>query len=136
MKKAELLAEHERLLTLANELSRKHWGVDYTGTISLVNYEWRNYFGKFRHKRNRNDLSLMDIRMSAVTNARRTPDEVMRTLLHELVHWRLFVTGRAYRDTDDEFIAECLRVGASISQARKAQEAYRRYQQYAEVSAG
>lgn len=127
MKKAELLAEQQRLFTLANELTRKHWDVDYTGTIALVNYEWRCYNGKFRHKRDRTDLSLMEIRMSAVTNARRAPELVEGTLLHELVHWRLFVTGAPFSDEYYEFIAECLRVGAPISKARAAQEAYKRY---------
>lgn len=129
MKKTELLAEQARLHALANELARKHWGVDYTGTITLVNYEWRSYNGKFRHKRDRNDLSLQEIRMSAITNARRTPEEVEGTLLHELVHWRLFVTGEPNSDEDYAFIVECLRVGAPISKARAAQDAYKRFTQ-------
>lgn len=46
--------------------------------------------------------------MSAITNARRPWKEVEGTLLHELVHWHLFVTGSPYLDEDYEFIAECL----------------------------
>lgn len=132
MKKAELLAEQSRLLALANEISRKHWGVDYTGTFELVNRYWRSYLGQFHH---RPDKSVQHIRMSAVTNAERTPEEVERTLTHELVHWRLFTLDQPYRDDDDEFIAECLRVGASLSKTRIAQEAYRTYMQKREYEA-
>lgn len=124
MKKSELLAEQQRLLTLANELARKHWGVDYTGTLTLVDREWRLYNGRYFW---RADNSRQEIRMSVRRNAERTPEEVERTLLHELVHWRLQTMGRPSRDTDDEFIAECLRVGASISKARAAQDAYKRF---------
>jgi len=124
MKKAELLAEQSRLLALANELSRKHWGVDYTGTFELVNRHWRSQFGQFHHTR---DKSVQHIRMSAATNAERTPEEVEQTLTHELVHWRLFTLDQPFRDYNDEFITECIRVGASISKARIAQEAYQRY---------
>lgn len=127
MKKAELLAEQNRLTEIANTLSLKHWGVNYTGTLVLVNREWRCYYAKFRHRRDRNDMSLQEIRMSAITNARRSKAEVAGSLLHELVHWRLYNTGRPFCDEDYEFIAECLRVGAPISGARSAQEAYRRY---------
>lgn len=126
MKKAELLAEKQRLLTLANELARKHWGVDYTGTIELVNNKWRCFNGMYRWN---NTTGLRQIRMSGPRNAERTPEEVEKTLLHELVHWRLHTTGVPASDTDYEFIAECLRVGASISNARKAQDAYKRYEQ-------
>lgn len=124
MKKAELLAEEQRLLALANELTRKHWGVDYTGTLRLVDREWRRFNGMYFHNA---DNTVQEIRMSAARNAERTPEEVEGTLLHELVHWRLKTTGQPASDTDDEFIAECLRVGAKVSGSRAAQEAYRRY---------
>lgn len=129
MKRAEILAEQTRLLALANELARKHWGVDYTGTLRLVNREWTCCNAKFRHKRDRTDTSLQEIVMSAQTNARRGAEDVAGSLLHELAHWRLYTEGRPCSDMDYEFIAECLRVGAPISGARTAQDAYKRYQQ-------
>ncbi|GAA0840677.1 hypothetical protein [Brevibacillus reuszeri] len=124
MKKSELIAEQERLMTIANELARKHWGIDYAGTLTLVDRPWRAYNGRYFW---RADHSRQEIRMSVRRNAERTPEDVERTLLHELVHWRLQTTGIPHRDTDYEFIAECLRVGASISKARAAQDAYKRY---------
>lgn len=127
MKKAELLAEQARLFSIANDLARKHWGVDYTGTLALVNRPWRRRFACFRFSRH--DDSIREIRMSAHENAARPEEDVIGSLLHELVHWRLLSLGLPYNDTDYEFIAECLRVDAPISQARSAQEAYRRFKQ-------
>lgn len=124
MKKAELLAEQERLLGRANELAQFHWGVDYTGTLRLVNRDWRIYNGYFV----RSPEGLQEIVMSAQKNAKRPPEDVERTLLHELVHWRQYLVGQPARDTDFEFIAECLRVGASISKGALAQAAFDRYQ--------
>ncbi|WP_243767358.1 hypothetical protein [Paenibacillus agricola] len=53
---------------------------------------------------------------------------MLGTLLHELVHWRLATEGIPHRDVNDEFIAECVRVGAPISGSTSAQNAYREYQ--------
>lgn len=124
MKKAEILAEQERLTALANELTCKHWGVDFSGTFSLQNRRWRCRRGCFVYNKT---TGLCEIRMCAQHNSKRTPADIEKTLLHELVHWRLFVTGQPFGDTDNTFIAECLRVGASISQAASAQDAYKRY---------
>lgn len=123
MKKAELLAEQERLLRRAKELAQQHWGVEYTGALRLVNRDWRAYNGYFV----RSSEGLQEIVMSAKKNAKRSPEDVERTLLHELVHWRHYAVGIPARDTDFEFIAECLRVGASISKGALAQAAYERY---------
>lgn len=120
MKKAELLAEQTRLHSLANELARKHWGVAYTGNITLVNYKWRACLGIY-------DSSCCTIRMSAQTNAEYSEEEITDTLLHELVHWWLHSLGEPFCDEDEEFIAECLRVGASLSNAPSAVRAYERY---------
>ncbi|WP_263560522.1 hypothetical protein [Paenibacillus polymyxa] len=126
MRKAELLAEQARLFSIANDLARKHWGVDYTGTLVLVNRPWRRILACFRFN---NATGLQEIRMSAHENAARSEEDVIGSLLHELVHWRLLSLGLPYNDTDYEFISECLRVDAPISQARSAQEAYRRFKQ-------
>jgi SprT-like protein len=127
MTKAELLAEQSRLLALANELARRHWGVDYTGSLRLVSREWTCYNAKYRYKRDRTDMSLQEIVMSVRTNARRGAASVAGSLLHELVHWRLHTSGLPCSDENDEFIVECLRVGAPISGAASAQKAYQRY---------
>lgn len=125
MTRAELLAEQSRLLALANELAQRHWGVDYTGTLRLVNRHWRRQWAYFQYKRKGEPVQ--DIVMSAPTNAERSEEDVVGSLLHELVHWRLHTLGHPASDTDKEFIAECLRVGAPISGATDAQKAYRRY---------
>jgi poly(3-hydroxybutyrate) depolymerase len=116
----------EDLSRWANELAQEHWSVDYTGSIELVNRKWRSMNGCFsRHK---TDKSKQIIRMSSQRNAVRTTEEIKRTLLHELVHWRLFNIGKPSRDKDDCFVAECLRVGASFSKTRSAQAAFQRHQ--------
>lgn len=109
----------------ADEFCRKWWGISFTGRIELINRKWRCYYGKFHYRTD--DPSASFVRMSRKTNAERTKDEVLRTLLHELVHWRNFMTGLPFDDTDDEFIRECIRVGASISGTQSAQAAYKRF---------
>ncbi|MFS0841239.1 hypothetical protein [Paenibacillus sp. 1P03SA] len=113
----------DELLAAANELCRKHWGVDYTGDIELVNRRWTRTNGQFIFY----GQSTQKIVMSRVRNAYRTREEILGTLLHELVHWRLLNLGQMGRDTDISFIRECVRVGAPISGAKNAQNAYKRY---------
>lgn len=124
MKKAELLAEQERLLKRANELAQLHWGVEYTGTLRLVNRHWRAYNGRYFGRRSE---GIQEIVMSAQRNEERPPEDVERTLLHELVHWRLWTLGLPCGDKEPEFVAEALRVGASFSHTEKAQKAYEKY---------
>jgi hypothetical protein len=118
------------LYALANEISQDHWGIDYTGIIEMTNRKWTRLNGRFMAP---NALPLEFeadpiIGFSAKRNAERTIDEVKGTLLHELVHWRLWSLGIPHRDTDKEFIAECLSVRAPISKGRKAQDAFKRHQ--------
>lgn len=124
MKKAELLAEQARLHALANELARKHWGVDYTGTLRLTRRNWRCQNAAFAFN---NQTGLREIRMSLPVNTRLSAQDVTANLLHELVHWRLLTLGLPCSDEDGEFIAECLRVGAPISGAASAVRAYEGY---------
>lgn len=124
MKPAELRAEQSRLLTLANELARRHWGVEYTGTIRLTRRYWSRMEACYAWS---HDLSRQEIRMSTAGNVEVGPDATEANLLHELVHWRLHTLGVPFDDVDDEFIAECLRVGAPISEGRREQVAYRLY---------
>lgn len=124
MKKAELLAEQERLLKRANELAQLHWGVDYTGTLRLLTRKWARRQASFAFM---SDGSVQEIRMSAPTNALLSAEEIEGNLLHELVHWRLWSIGAPFDDDDREFVAEAIRVGAAISHAKRAREAYERY---------
>lgn len=114
------------LIQWANEMSQLHWGVDYTGKIELVNREWKSRAACFAHCPN--DKTIQTIRMSSKSNATKTVEHIKGWLLHELVHWRLYNTGLPFRDMCKEFIEECLRVGAYISKARSAQEAFKRHQ--------
>lgn len=116
---------HAELITKANELSRKWWGVDYTGAIELVKRNWCSRHACFIG--NYNDPTVQIIRMSKPTNDRFTTEEVYRNLLHELVHWRLYTQGVPCSDDDREFVEECIRVGAPFSETQKAQAAAKKY---------
>lgn len=116
----------DELYAEASVFSQHYWGVPYTGRIELVSRRWSMYNGKFIWMRS--ELGAIPlIRMCRNRNAGRTHAEVLGTLLHELVHWRLATEGLPHRDIDDEFIAECLRVGAPISRGTSAQRAYMEY---------
>lgn len=114
----------DELKTAANELALKHWGVPYTGGFELVNRKWRRMYACFSFN---NVTGKCAIRMSSAVNSQRTREEVLGSLLHELVHWRLWSQGLPAHDTAEEFIAECIRVGAPISGTKNAQHAYERY---------
>nr|WP_154895197.1 hypothetical protein [Paenibacillus xylanexedens] len=130
MKKAELIAEQERLLQRAKELAQQHWGVEYTGTLKLMARKWARREAAFAY---RTDGSVQEIRMSAATNALLTPEQVEGNLLHELVHWRLWTQELPADDSDAEFVAEAIRVGAPFSRTEKAQKAYEKYVNETEV---
>lgn len=107
----------DELNTIANELCRKHWGVDFTGKVVLTNRNWKRRLGCYVP-----DGKL--IRMSRKANGRRTKSDVEYVLVHELVHWRLHTTGQPYDDADPEFITECLRVGAPLSPTSEVRRVY------------
>lgn len=115
-----------RLYEMADELSLKWWGVKYDGLIELKNRRWKNINGRFCAPLASQDIPPI-IEMCKKRNAERTEEEIKRTLLHELVHWRLFVLEIPYDDTSKEFIREAIRVGASFSQTAKAKRAYEEY---------
>ncbi|WP_069201571.1 hypothetical protein [Thermoactinomyces sp. Gus2-1] len=110
----------DELYKKANEFCQEYWGVEFTGKIEISNVKWRRRLACFSPE---HEL----IRFSRARNMTRTREQIYDTLLHELVHWRLFRLGLPYDDTAFEFIRECKRVGASLSGAKKAQEAARRY---------
>lgn len=113
--------ELEELKQRANSLCQKHWGVEYTGKIKMVNYQWRRKNAHFEISRT--DPNHKVIVFSKKRNAERSKEEILGTLLHELVHWRLHCLGLPNRDDDKEFVLECIKVGARISGTRSAQRA-------------
>lgn len=108
------------LYEIANEICQRHWGVDFVGTISLVSRDWKRKGAHY-------DPNTQEICMSKLRNKRMGRDLVIGCLTHELVHWRLHTTGQPYHDTDESFVAECLRVGAPLSRTGIAQRVYERY---------
>ncbi|ASS76843.1 hypothetical protein CIG75_19110 [Tumebacillus algifaecis] len=116
----------EQLKKAANELSQKHWGVDYTGEIELTNAKWKNRQACYLIWPNAPEKTVV-IQMSHYVNRTLTRYEVLDNLLHELVHWQLHQSGKKFHDDDQEFVDECLRVGAPISGTKKAGMAARKW---------
>jgi predicted SprT family Zn-dependent metalloprotease len=123
--------EHEQFYrTMAEHYAREYWGVELTCSIEFVDRDWRSCYAYFQCN---NETRECKIVMSHIVNARRPVEDVLATLKHELVHWYLWSIGKPYKDDDEEFIRECLRIGARISGSKKAQEAYRKYCEREEV---
>ncbi|MEV2286839.1 hypothetical protein ABND12_20070 [Paenibacillus larvae] len=120
----------EELYDHANRLCRKHWAIEYTGKIELVNRDWKRRLGYFTAY---NDGTTA-LRFSRKVNAKMPRSDVLDALLHELVHWYLFTQGLPFGDGDEEFVKEALRVGAPISGTREAQRAAYQYKKYTEES--
>ena len=110
----------------AKQIARYHWGVELTCEIEFVNRKWKrlnacfivNYeTGESRirlnHKRH-DDLGF---------------DGYLPILKHELAHWYLWSIDEPFRDDDERFVHECIRIGASISGTQSAQKAFKSYQQ-------
>jgi predicted SprT family Zn-dependent metalloprotease len=117
--------EHEQFYrTMAEHYAREYWGIELTCPIEFVNRDWKSTYGYFQIKKKTGECKIV---MSHKVNAKRSVEDVLATLKHELVHWYLWSIGKPYNDDDEEFIRECLRIGARISGSKKAQEAYRKY---------
>jgi predicted SprT family Zn-dependent metalloprotease len=116
--------DEQYLRKMAEYYARKYWGVKLTCPIVFVNREWKSTYAYFQCNKETRECKIV---MSHKVNERRPITDVLATLKHELAHWYLWSTGKPHDDDDEEFIRECLRIGASISQTRKAQLAYRRY---------
>lgn len=111
----------DELYAAANVFCRRNWGVDYTGTIELVNRKWKKWLACFIAT----DAGI--IRMSSRVNSDLSSVRVLDNLHHELVHWWLWTLGQPFDDEDYEFVAECVRVGASLSGTKSAKAALIRY---------
>jgi len=124
----------EELYEEAKRLSFKYWGVAYDGEIKLVNRKWSSYNGYIRATNvcdkdgNIVGFKNYEIVLSKKRNAEHDRDWIAGILLHELVHWRLMDTGKPFRDHEEEFVKECLRVGAPFSGTKTAQQAKEKYE--------
>lgn len=116
----------EELYKYANELTQRNWGIPFDADIELVNRKWKRCNGYLSINTKENKQV---IKFSKIRNSERTKQEVLSTLLHELVHWRLYNEGKPFNDEDVHFVEECLRVGAPISGTKLAKEAFNRYQE-------
>lgn len=116
--------ELQELYDYAKEQSCKWWNREFDIKIVLTSADWRSQRGCYTSYRDNSRPPF--IKMSSVVNARRPKEMVLKTLLHELVHWHMHTSGLPCNDTDEAFVRECLRVGASISGTKIAQEALRK----------
>lgn len=118
----------EELYQIADELCLKWWNVRFEGAICLVKNKWKRMNAYFVPVRNEDNQTFIGaITFSSIKNAQRTREEVISTLLHELVHWRMWKTGKPYEDYSPDFVKECWRVGAPFSKTKTAQRAMRLY---------
>lgn len=112
----------ETLQIYAHRFSMACWGVPFTGEVEIVPYDWKRKLGRFLCEGS-------VIKFSKKMNGRQTMEEVLKTLLHELVHWRLHTTGKPAGDDSREFVEEAIRVGASFSGTQAAIKAVAAYGQ-------
>lgn len=107
----------------AKEYARRFWNREFDIKVELVNRAWKRRLAVYSVYNNGKKV----IRMSKINNQKMSNEAVLGTLRHELVHWHLHTSGQDFSDDSEVFVAECIRVGAPISAARKAQEAYGEY---------
>lgn len=107
------------LYAFAKEQAQLHWNREFDIEIELVQRKWRRRQACYSINL-ATGISL--IKMSAITNARLTWEQVQGNLLHELVHWHLHTTGQPFGDDDIAFAQECLHVGAPFSGTKVAQQ--------------
>jgi len=104
----------EWLEVQAIQLVKKHWGITEIPIIQLVKrqdpittdrkLDWDNYGGFYCS-------DIKTIVLNNENNIKYTLRGVKRILLHELVHWRLHTTNQPWRDSDERFARELIRVG-------------------------
>ncbi|RXZ78078.1 hypothetical protein EBB07_28915 [Paenibacillaceae bacterium] len=98
----------------AKQLVKKHWSISEIPVILLATrndsisieraLDWDNYGGYYCS-------DIKSVLMNNENNVNYTLQGVKRILLHELVHWRLHVTGEEWHDSDERFARELIRVG-------------------------
>ncbi|MFE6075644.1 SprT-like domain-containing protein [Paenibacillus sp. NPDC057886] len=89
-------------------LVKKHWGLKHIPKIEIDlerdSFDWKRNVGYYC-----NDIET--IVFSSQVNKRKSEREIKKILLHELVHWYLHTTGQRFRDSDERFARELIRVG-------------------------
>lgn len=98
----------------AKQLVKKYWGLNEIPNIRLehrqslltIEYklDWDNYAGYYCS-------AIKTVVLNNENNARYTLRHIKRILLHELCHWYLHTTGQPWRDSDERFARELIRVG-------------------------
>ncbi|MFC8685953.1 SprT-like domain-containing protein [Brevibacillus porteri] len=91
----------------AKVLVMKHWGLDFIPEIVIDSdreYDWSTCRGLYWN-------NTQTIEFNSKVNETRTRREIKKTLLHELCHWYLHYTGQPFRDSDERFARELIRVG-------------------------
>lgn len=98
----EWLNKHAKILV------KRHWGLLEIPKVVIDlerdGFDWENYVGYYC-----NDIET--IVFNSEVNATRSEKAIKSTLLHELVHWYLHTTGEKFRDSDERFARELIRVG-------------------------
>lgn len=97
----------EWLYKQAKQLVKKHWNIDQLPTIAIDldrKLDWEKAVGYYCS-------DIKTIVFNSQINKRRTLRAIKRTLLHELCHWYLHITGQKYSDSDERFARELIRVG-------------------------
>lgn len=120
--------ELRQLYDYAADQSLKWWGRKFNIEIKLVNTKWRRMLACYEYSKN-NEYPPV-IKMSTAINKTLSKERVEKYLLHEMVHWHLHTNEIPFKDTDETFIKECLRVGAALSGCEKAKEAAKKYMNF------
>lgn len=106
----------------AEIIAEEFWGVEMTCPIEFVNRKWKRLNAKFSIHY---DTGEHWITLNHKVHEEIGVNEYLRTLKHEMVHWYLWSIGEPHSDGDAEFVRECIRIGASISNTQKAKKAYK-----------
>ncbi|ATH59640.1 hypothetical protein BJG89_04795 [Staphylococcus nepalensis] len=112
------------LFNYAQLFVKEYWNREFNIRIELVNRDWKRKLASYHFNLKTGDKF---IRMSKIVNKNYSKDDVLNSLLHELVHWVLHSSGKPFKDDSKEFVAECIRVGAPFSKTKVAQNALKNY---------
>lgn len=124
MTKVERERVEEYYREQARQVALKYWGVEMTCPIVFVNREWKRRNACFMVNFETKDCEII---MNHKIHNELGYDGYLPILKHELVHWYLWSIGKPFDDADEEFVRECIRIGAGISGTKKAQIALKAY---------
>ncbi|MGG3803140.1 SprT-like domain-containing protein [Metabacillus fastidiosus] len=115
------------LYEFARQKAKELWNREFDISIVLYKRKWRRRLAAYCVYLDGSQKPF--IKMSQIVNQSRTRKEIFDILLHEMVHWHLHTTGQPFSDGDQNFVAECLKVGAPISEVQKAQKALKKFKE-------